>query len=390
MVYTPAIPISNTEWVYFSTHGFQKQKRAEVLGDITRLERGLCVAGTHGKTSVSTMAAHLLKQSSVDCKAFLGGIALGYESNLMLSDKSDLVVIEADEFDRSFHQLNPYMAVVTACDPDHLDIYGTYEAYLESFAHFTSLIVPQGTLIMKTGLKLIPRLQEGVKLLTYCGVPQGEERPDFYASNLKVGDGSICFDFVTPKGVIKAIELGVPMLINVENGVVAMALAWLNGVKEDELRHAMKSFKGIRRRFEYHLKSEHLQVIDDYAHHPMEVKASIESIKEVYKNRSIVVAFQPHLYSRTRDFYLQFAEVLSLLDRVIIVDLYPAREQPIPGISSQLIYEACTSPEKHLCSKEDLIELCQTLKCEVFVTLGAGDLNTCLPRIIEALKKNNA
>lgn len=381
VVYTPAIPAEHSEFVYFRQGGFTIEKRAQVLGEITRVERGLCVAGTHGKTTTSTMLAHLLKQSHVDCNAFLGGIAKNYTSNLLLSDTSDLVVIEADEFDRSFHHLTPYMAVVTAVDADHLDIYGTHEAYLESFAHFTSLIVEGGCLIMKKGIALQPRLGNGVKLYTYSAV----EKADFYAENVRIGNGTIVFDFVTPTETIADIELGVPVQVNIENGVAAMAVAWLNGVSADELRSGMRSFAGIRRRFETWLKTDRLTIIDDYAHHPAELEASIKSVKALYADKKVLGVFQPHLYTRTRDFYREFAAALSHLDEAMLVELYPAREVPIAGISSQTIYDEITCP-KTLTTKAELIRVLKSKQFDVLLTLGAGDLDTMLPQIVEALK----
>lgn len=381
VVYTPAIPAEHSEFVYFRQGGFTIEKRAQVLGEITHVERGLCVAGTHGKTTTSTMLAHLLKQSHVDCNAFLGGIAKNYTSNLMLSDTSDLVVIEADEFDRSFHHLTPYMAVVTAVDADHLDIYGTHEAYLESFAHFTSLIVEGGCLIMKKGIALQPRLGNGVKLYTYSAA----ERADFYAENVRIGNGTIVFDFVTPTETIADIELGVPVQVNIENGVAAMAVAWLNGVSADELRSGMRSFAGIRRRFETWLKTDRLTIIDDYAHHPAELEASIKSVKALYADKKVLGVFQPHLYTRTRDFYREFAAALSHLDEAMLVELYPAREVPIAGISSQTIYDEITCP-KTLTTKAELIRVLKSKQFDVLLTLGAGDLDAMLPQIVEALK----
>ena len=381
VVYTPAIPAEHSEFVYFRQHGFTIEKRAQVLGEITRVERGLCVAGTHGKTTTSTMLAHLLKQSHVDCNAFLGGIAKNYTSNLMLSDTSDLVVIEADEFDRSFHHLTPYMAVVTAVDADHLDIYGTHEAYLESFAHFTSLIVEGGCLIMKKGIALQPRLGNGVKLYTYSAT----EQADFCATNVRIGNGTIVFDFVTPTETIADIELGVPVQVNIENGVAAMAVAWLNGVSANELRSGMRSFAGIRRRFETWLKTDRLTIIDDYAHHPAELEASIKSVKALYADKKVLGVFQPHLYTRTRDFYQEFAAALSHLDEAMLVELYPAREEPIAGISSQTIYDEITCP-KTLTTKAELINVLKTKHFDVLLTLGAGDLDAMLPQIVESLK----
>lgn len=382
VVYTPAIPTDNSEYCYFLTSNFTVQKRAQVLGEVTRIERGLCVAGTHGKTTTSTMLAHLLKQSHVDCNAFLGGIAKNYTSNLLLSDKSDLVVIEADEFDRSFHHLTPYMAVITSVDADHLDIYGTHEAYLESFAYFTSLIQSGGCLIVKKGLVLVPRLADNVKLYTYSST----EKADFYAENIKIGNGELHFDFVTPTTRIDRVNLGVPVLVNVENAVAAMTVAHLNGVTDDELRLGMSSFAGIRRRFEMHLKTDKLTIIDDYAHHPAELLASIQSVKALYEGKKVLGVFQPHLYSRTHDFYSGFASALSQLDEVVLLEIYPAREQPIPGVTSQLIFDEVTCPLKTLTTKEEFVDVLKTKQFDVLLTIGAGDIDMYLPQLVEAFQ----
>lgn len=381
VVYTPAIPDSHTELTYFRTHGFQVVKRAQLLGEITRCNRGLCVAGTHGKTTTSSMLAHILKQSHVDCNAFLGGILKGYESNLMLSKKSDLTVIEADEFDRSFHWLRPYMAVITSADPDHLDIYGTAEAYRESFEHFTSLISPDGVLLMKKGVLVAPRLQENVRLFTYSAT----EKADFYAENVVVSDGSITFDFVGPNVRIDNVELGVPVMVNIENGTAAMAIAWLNGATEEEIRRGMATFKGPHRRFEFHLKTPQCVLIDDYAHHPAELKQSILSVKALYPNRRLTGIFQPHLYTRTRDFASDFAASLSLLDELILLDIYPAREEPIPGVTSALIFDQVTLPadRKKLIRREELLSLVEQESFEVVLMVGAGNID----RLVEPVKE---
>lgn len=385
VVYTPAIPETHTELNYFKTNGFTLMKRARVLGEITRTERGLCVAGTHGKTTTSSMLAHLLKQSHVDCNAFLGGILKNYNSNLMLSDKSDLAVIEADEFDRSFHWLNPYMAVITAVDPDHLDIYGTPEAYRESFEHFTSLIRPDGCLVMKKGLQLQPRLPEGTKLYTYSAT----EEADFFARNIRIGNGDILFDFVTPDGCIPDVKLGVPVKVNIENGVAAMALAWLNGVTPEEIRSGMASFAGPVRRFDFHLKKEDIVLLDDYAHHPAELKASIQSVKELYPDKKVTGIFQPHLYTRTRDFAADFAASLSLLDELILLDIYPAREEPIPGVTSQIIFEQVTIPNKRMIRKDELLDLVrkEAASFEVVLMVGAGNIDRLVEPVKQILEK---
>lgn len=386
VVYTPAIPDNHAELRFFKDNGFEVMKRARVLGEITRCSRGLCVAGTHGKTTTSSMAAHLLKQSHVDCNAFLGGILKNYDSNLMLSDTSDLTVIEADEFDRSFHWLNPYMAVITAVDADHLDIYGTVEAYRESFEHFTSLIRPDGCLIMKKGLPIQPRLQEGTRLYSYSAT----EEADFYARNVRIGNGDIVFDFVAPNRCIKDIKLGVPVLVNIENGVAAMALAWLNGVTEEEIRRGMESFQGPVRRFDFHLKQEDIVLLDDYAHHPAELKASILSVKALYPSKRLTAVFQPHLYTRTRDFAEDFAASLSLVDELILLDIYPAREAPIPGVTSQIIFDKVTIANKRMIRKEELLDLVrdESAKMEVVLMVGAGDIDRLIEPVKQILEEN--
>lgn len=383
VVRTPAVPEDHRELTWFRENGFRIVKRAELLGIITRVSRGICIAGTHGKTTTSGMTAHLLKQSHVDCNAFLGGIIKNYDSNLLLSDKSDLTVIEADEYDRSFHQLEPYMAVITSSDPDHLDIYGTEEAYLESFRHFTTLIRPGGVLVIREGIKAKPDLQEGVRLYTYSG----EESGDFHAANIRIGNGTIFFDFVTPEEVITDIELGVPVKINIENGVAAMAMAWLNGVTAEELRAAMKSFGGAKRRFDFHIKNDKCVFLDDYAHHPDELRASITSIRALYPERRLSVIFQPHLYSRTRDFAPEFAAALSLADEVFLLDIYPARELPIEGVTSAMIFNAITTKNKLLCSKDLLLELIKERNFELLLMLGAGDIDRLILPIQEILSK---
>ena len=381
VVYTPAIPADHKELVYFQTEGFAVQKRAQVLGTLTMSHKGLCVAGTHGKTTTSTMAAHLLHESHVDCNAFLGGISKNYGTNYILSD-SEYVVIEADEFDRSFHWLRPYMTVITATDPDHLDIYGTKEAYLESFRKYTTLIKPSGALIIHKGLEMKADVQDGVKVYEYS-----RNEGDFHAENIKIGNGEIIFDFVHPEGVVKDIQLGVPVSINIENGIAAMALAILNGVTEEELRSGMKSFSGVDRRFDFKVKSDKMVFLSDYAHHPNEIDACVKSIRELYAGKKIAAVFQPHLYTRTRDFYKEFAAALSGLDAVYLCDIYPARELPIEGVTSKLIYDNLRPGiEKHLISKDDILEVAKKADFDVLVSLGAGDIENYVPQITEILK----
>ncbi len=379
VVYTPAVPADNRILTYFRSNGSDIRKRAEVLGLITRNSLGICFAGTHGKTTTSSMAAHILQHSPVGCNAFLGGILRNYNSNLLLSQTSPFTVIEADEYDRSFHHLRPYIAVITATDPDHLDIYGTEEAYLESFAHFTSLIRPDGALIVHEGLKLRPRPQQGVALYTYS-----RHSGDFHAENIRFGEGTIRFDFVGPDGLrISDIELGVPVDINIDNAIAALAACSLTGEMDPEAaREAIGSFMGAERRFQFWLREPGRAIIDDYAHHPDELKASIASVKALYPGKKLTVAFQPHLYSRTRDFAPQFAQALSMADRVILLDIYPAREEPIPGVTSQIIFDKISTPDKVMISKKNLIEIVKKLNFEVLLTVGAGDINLALPQIV--------
>ena len=383
VVYTAAMPEDHILLQYFRKHGFTIYKRAQVLGMLTRSSKGLCAAGTHGKTTTSTMTAHLLHQSQVGCDAFLGGISKNYGTNLLLSDDSAYVVIEADEFDRSFHWLNPYATIITSTDADHLDIYGTEEAYLESFNHYTSLIQPGGSLVIREGIRLQPRLQEGVRLYTYSS-----ESGDFHAENIRIGGGEIVFDYVSPLGNISDVQLGVPVAINIENGIAAMALAQLSGVSNEEIKTGMASFRGVDRRFDFKIKTDKVVYLSDYAHHPEEIKQSILSMRALYGDKKLTGIFQPHLYTRTRDFYLEFAESLSLLDEVILTDIYPARELPIEGVSSQLIYDNLRPDiDKILCTKEEVIDILKKKEIEVLMTLGAGDIENYAPQICEILNE---
>ncbi len=382
VIYTPAIPTDHKELVFFRENGFTIEKRAQVLGTLTRTHKGLCVAGTHGKTTTSTMCAHIMHQSHIDCNAFLGGISKNYGTNYILSDKSDYVVIEADEFDRSFHWLRPWMSVITSTDPDHLDIYGTKEAYLESFRHYTELIQPGGALIIHKDLEMKQHVQDGVKIYEYS-----LNKGDFHAENIQIENGEITFDFISPIENVESVELGQPVPINIENGVAAMAMAQLNGCTANELRNGMKTYGGVDRRFDFKIKTDKLVFLSDYAHHPKEIYQSAKSIRELYKDRKITAIFQPHLYTRTRDFYQDFANSLSLLDEVILCDIYPAREQPIPGVTSQLIYDNLKpGVEKSMIHKEDVLKLVKERDFDVLIVLGAGDLDNYVPQIKEILE----
>ena len=383
VIYTPAIPQEHQELGYFHENGFTIEKRAQVLGTLTRSHKGLCVAGTHGKTTTSTMCAHIMHQSHVDCNAFLGGISKNYGTNYILSDKSDYVVIEADEFDRSFHWLRPWMSVITATDPDHLDIYGTKEAYLESFRHYTELIQPGGALIIHKNLEMKQHVQEGVKIYEYS-LNEG----DFHAENIKIDNGEITFDFISPVESISNVELGQPVPINIENAVAAMAMAQLNGCTAEEIKEGIKTYEGVERRFDYKIKDDKHVFLSDYAHHPKEIYQSAKSIRELYKNRKITAIFQPHLYTRTRDFYKDFADSLSILDEVILCDIYPAREAPIPGVTSELIYKNLKpGVEKSMIHKEDVLDLVKKRDFDVLIVLGAGDLDNLVPQMAEILKQ---
>ena len=383
VVYTPAIPATHKELEFFREGGFEIQKRAQVLGTLTRSHKGLCFAGTHGKTTTSTMCAHIMHQSHMDCNAFLGGISKNYGTNYILSDSSDYVVIEADEFDRSFHWLRPWMSVITSTDPDHLDIYGTKEAYLESFRHYTELIQKGGALIIRKGLEMKPNVQEGVRIYEYS-----RDEGDFHAENIRIANGTITFDFVSPIENIKDIELGQPIPINIENGISAMAMAQLNGCTAEELRNGMKTYGGVDRRFDFKIKNDRHVFLSDYAHHPKEILQSAKSLKELYADKKVTAIFQPHLYTRTRDFYKEFAEALSHFDEVVLTEIYPAREEPIPGVTSELIYDNLSpNVKKQMIKKDDVLDFVKSRDFDVLVVLGAGNLDNYVPEIAKILNE---
>lgn len=391
VVFTPAVPRDHRELNFFIHQGNRVIKRAELLGGLTRRERGLCVAGTHGKTTTSTLLAHLLRSSHVDCHAFLGGISNNYQTNCLISEKSDYAVIEADEFDRSFHHLSPYIAVITSADPDHLDIYHTAEAYRESFEHFTSLISQEGALVMKKGIPVTPRLKKGTRLFTYT---TGDEEADFWGDHIEIREGHLFFDWHypaldgQPAGSLH-VELGVPLLINVENAVAAMAVAYLCGAHLDELSQGVASFRGVYRRFDRIIDDPRCVLIDDYAHHPNELDPSIRSVRQLYPDRKILGIFQPHLYSRTQDFYREFAHSLDQLDEVILLDIYPARELPIPGVTSHLIAEAMKHKDVVVLPKEGLLPHLRSLSVlpEVILMVGAGDIDRLVPQVAEEIRQ---
>ena len=387
VVRTPAVPEDMALYVWLREQGFTILKRAEVLGMITRQQRALCVAGTHGKTTTSTILAHILHPSHVGTNAFLGGIANNYNTNLLLDPKSDYVVVEADEFDRSFHHLTPYISVITSMDPDHLDIYGTEEAYRESFVHYAGLV--EHALVVKSGLSL---KVESLKARVYTYAVG--ERADFYADNIRVEDGQIFFDFHTPNTPypISNIHLGVPVWVNIENSVAAMAVAWLVGATEEELRQGVSSFAGVYRRFNIHLNTPQVAYIDDYAHHPQELAATIESVRRLYPDRYVIGVFQPHLFSRTRDFADAFAEVLSQLDEVALLPIYPAREEPILGVTSEWLMDMMTIKRALVLPTilpKYVRERAKTCLAQgkniVVMTMGAGDIDRQVSEITQKL-----
>lgn len=379
VVYTPAVPADSHTLSWFRENGFTPVKRAAVLGEITRTSKSICVAGSHGKTTTSSMIANILRESEAGCNAFLGGILRNTGSNLVLCEDSDWAVIEADEYDRSFHHLTPTIAVVTSVDPDHLDIYGDEAGYLEGFAHFTSLIRPGGTLIMHSGMKLKPNVGKDVKVFTYSGGEEG----DWHTENVRFGNGLITFDLLGPAMKIKDIELGLPIEINIDNAVAASVASLIAGASEEDVRRGLRTFQGAKRRFEIILRGEKggPVLIDDYAHSPNEVKASIRSVKKLYPGRKLTVIFQPHLYTRTRDFATGFAEALSEADRVVLPEIYPAREEPIPGVDSNLILKDVNISDKHYCERKDLLKFVESNDIEVLMTLGAADIDLLLPDI---------
>lgn len=386
VVYTPAVPESNRILSYFRRSGFEVVKRAALLGRISDRSDAICVAGSHGKTTTSSMIANILRDSHLGCSAFLGGILRNTGSNLVLDEHSRFSVIEADEYDRSFHHLHPYIAIVTSTDPDHLDIYGDEEHYLEAFSIFTSLIRPGGTLITHTGLKYKPDCGKDVKVYTYSGAREG----DFHAEDITFGEGRITFTLVGPDIRIEGMQPGVPVEINIDNAVAAAAAALCAGATAEEVKAGLASFKGAKRRFEVWLDGSERPgqpvLIDDYAHSPNEVLNSIRSVRKLYPGRKLSVVFQPHLYTRTRDFADDFARSLSEADEVIMPEIYPARELPIEGISTHTILDEVNSPQKTYCERKDLLNLIKNSNFEILMTLGAADIDRLLPEIHDILK----
>lgn len=386
VVYTPAIPEDNDILRYFRQNGFRVIKRAALLGRITEHTDGICVAGSHGKTTTSSMIANILRGTEAGCTAFLGGILRNTGSNLVLNEKSRYSVIEADEYDRSFHQLHPWLAVVTSTDPDHLDIYGDEEHYLEAFSIFTSLIRPGGHLLVHTGLKFKPAPGPDVTVATYSGGSEG----DWHAEDITYGDGTITFTLVGPDGLrIERLSPGVPVDINIDNAVAAAAAAITAGATPEQVREGLASFRGAKRRFEIWRDGRDggTVLIDDYAHSPNEIRASIRSVRKLFPGKDMTVIFQPHLYTRTRDFAPDFADALSECDHLVMPEIYPARELPIPGISSHTILDAVEGPQKTYCERKDLLNLIKNSNFDVLMTLGAADIDRLLPEISHILEE---
>ncbi len=397
VVYTPAVPQETAEFQYLLQRGVPMKKRSQVLGELTRGKRCIAVAGSHGKTSTSSMIAHILSRTDLGCSAFLGGIAKNFDSNVVVDNRSDYVVVEADEYDRSFLQLHPFCSVITATDPDHLDIYGTHENLLEAFRQFASQTEPGGTLILKEGISMC---EEGAHDQNHHGVHLDNVEAiirsytargldaDYYSQNVRNYNGNIYFDLRTPQGVIYDLELPNTALYSVENAVAASAAVLSLGVSDRQVREGLGTYRGVRRRFDYRIKTKNLVMIDDYAHHPQEIAACLESVRYLYPGKRVVVVFQPHLYSRTRDFADEFAQVLSSADELIMMPIYPAREQRIPGVSSSMVLHKVKGLSKYLCSAEQVLELVPALFPDVVVTMGAGDIDRLVPRLEAVLAKD--
>jgi UDP-N-acetylmuramate--alanine ligase len=379
VIYTPAVENTQRQLVWFREQGFTVMKRAEVLGLITEGSSAICVAGTHGKTTISTMAAHLFRQSKIGCTAFLGGISKNYDTNFLWDGDSPFVILEADEFDRSFLKLTPHSALVSAVDADHLDIYGDKAQMEQAFVEFGKRVSENGALVVKKGIPLTWQLNKEVDVFTYS--IDGDA--DFYASDIELKNGIYNYTLVTPSGSHKGMQLGIPGLLNVENAIGASALALINGVSADEIRNALPVFKGISRRFEIHIRTNDFVFIDDYAHHPEEIRATINSVRAMYPGYKVSGAFQPHLFSRTRDFAAEFAEALGLLDELFLLPIYPARERPIPGVDSEMLSKLMRNTPVHLCEKDKLAGMVSVSLPEVFLSMGAGDID----RIVPDLKK---
>lgn len=411
VVYTPAVPEELGEFQALRQRGVRMEKRSQMLGELTRGKKCIAVAGSHGKTTTSTMIAHLLSQAPCGCSAFLGGISKNFDSNLLVNNDSEYVVVEADEYDRSFLQLHPYITVITATDADHLDIYGSHHALLEAYTQFANQTAPDGILFVKEGIFLEdngePFVEYGhhehhehehehehhhsdthafkhtnIQTYTIRGI-----EANYYAINIRTYNGNIFFDLRTPDGVMYDLELDGAPLVNVENAVAASAVALSCGLNQYQLRHGLKTFAGVRRRFDYRIREKELIYIDDYAHHPQEIASTIESVRYLYPNKRLIGIFQPHLYSRTRDFADDFARVLSTLDEVIMMPIYPAREKPILGVTSSMVLRKVESMSKYLCTPDQVLELVPALYPDIVLTLGAGDIDRLVPRLETTLRE---
>jgi UDP-N-acetylmuramate--alanine ligase len=380
VVYTPAIPGDHAEMNFFKQKGFTMLKRAEVLGLVSKDMHGMAMAGTHGKTTTSTLAAHLLMQAGQGCYAFLGGIAKNYGQNYLYTENSDLMVLEADEYDRSFLHLSPGIAVITSIDPDHLDIYGSFENVVESFNLFVQKIKSGGSLFYRKGLEKHLSFPDQVKAFSYA---LDDESADYHASNMTIHKGNYYFDLIGPAGKIEGLTLGLPGRLNLENAVGAIAASLDYCRDTEKIREALAGFEGVNRRFDFQVRTDVLNYIDDYAHHPEEIRAFLEAIRELFPGRKITGVFQPHLYSRTRDFATGFAESLELLDELILLDIYPAREKPIEGVSSDLIFQQVNLIDKITCQDDKLLEILLEREFEVLVTMGAGNIDRFVPGIRE-------
>lgn len=407
VVYTPAIPQDLQEFVTLRERGVKMEKRSQVLGELTRGKKCIAVAGSHGKTTTTTLIAHLLHNADCGCSAFLGGVSKNFGSNLLVNNKSEYVVVEADEYDRSFLQLHPHMAVITATDPDHLDIYGTHEAMMEAYLQFANQTDPDGRLFLKEGIFHTADGKEFVEFghehhhdhdghsahsahLNHSNISTYTARgidADYYAINVRTYNGNLFFDMRTPDGVLYDLELDGTALFNIENAVAASAVALACGLSQYQLRNGLKTFAGVRRRFDYHIREKELVYIDDYAHHPQEIASTIESVRYLYPNKRVVGIFQPHLYSRTRDFADEFAKVLQELDEIIMMPIYPAREKPILGVTSTMVLRKIPSMSKYLCTADQVLELVPALCPEVVLTLGAGDIDRLVPRLEATLRE---
>ena len=383
VVYTPAIPDDSEILNFFKTNGYDVVKRSVALGIIAQDSYAACVAGTHGKTSISTMTTCILDQTQVGVNAFLGGVSKNFNTNVVIKPESPWVVIEADEFDRSFLTLYPHIALISAMDADHLDIYGNKAEVEKAFAKFVGQVKPDGVVIIKKGVKLDHKANEGVKYYSYAL----DSEADFYAKNIHIDNGEYVFDIVTPNGVIADVKLGMPALYNVENAVAATAVAMFAGASENEIRFGLAGYAGVRRRFDVRFKNADLVFIDDYAHHPEEIKACLRSVRDFYPGRTVTVMFQPHLYSRTRDFANEFAAALDMADRVIITDIYPARELPIEGVSSEMILERMKLKDKMFCPFGRLKDEAVKITSGVLLTMGAGNIDTLIEPIHQAMIK---